>query len=389
MTDAWPPRGFTRSEYARRSRALQTRMRLQGMDALLLTGAADIAYVTGFVTRFWESPARPWFVLIPAQGEPIAVIPTIGEALMRKGWLTDIRTWNAPDPVDDGVSLLGQAICECVPPSGRLGMPMGLETQLRMPLGDWQRVWADCAPRALVDATDVVQRTREIKSEAEIDKLRAVCAVGDRAFARLPEVARSGTPLAQVFRDFQCLLLQAGADWVSYTAGGAGADGYDDVISPADERPLQAGDVLMLDTGAVRDGYFCDFDRNFAISHACDEVHRTHKALHAATDAALAMLRPGVSASDVHATLTAHLRRAGMTPGEGRLGHGLGITLTEWPSFTERDHTPLRANMVLTLEPGAVMANGRILVHEENLVLREHGAELLSTRAPAEIPVLR
>ncbi|MFP3548831.1 M24 family metallopeptidase, partial [Rhizobium sp. SIMBA_035] len=67
-------------------------------------------------------------------------------------------------------------------------------------------------------------------------------------------------------------------------------------------------------------------------------------------------------------------------------GHGLGLTLTEWPSFTPKDNTPLRAGMVLTLEPGAILRPGCIMVHEENIVLRERGAELLSPRAPAELP---
>jgi Xaa-Pro aminopeptidase len=62
--------------------------------------------------------------------------------------------------------------------------------------------------------------------------------------------------------------------------------------------------------------------------------------------------------------------------------------LTEWPSFTPKDTTPLRAGMVLTLEPGAITGADRILVHEENIVLRDSGAELLSPRAPAELPEL-
>jgi Xaa-Pro aminopeptidase len=117
-------------------------------------------------------------------------------------------------------------------------------------------------------------------------------------------------------------------------------------------------------------------------------VRSAHAALHAATDAALAALRPGMTAADLHGVLTRALQAEGATPGGGRLGHGLGLSLTEWPSLTPRDHTELRAGMVLTLEPSVELAPGRLIVHEENLVLREDGPELLSTRAPAEMPVL-
>lgn len=377
---------FPSAEYLRRTQALQREMARAEIDALLLTTPADVFYTTGFLTRFWESPARPWFVVIPARGEPVAVIPSIGAPLMGRGWVQDIRTWDAPDPVDDGISLLTDTLAELVPASGRIGTPMGLETHLRMPLADFRRLQGRIAPRAIVDGTDAIQRVREIKSEAEIAKIRATCAIADATFARVPDFAGEGVPLSQVFRKFQAALLEEGADWVSYVAGGAGQGGYGDVISPADDRPLRRGDVLMLDTGAVRDGYFCDFDRNFSIGSATDDTRRAHAALFAATEAALTSLRPGMRACDLHRVLSDSLQAQGAVPGSGRLGHGLGITLTEWPSLTPLDTTVLRAGMVLTLEPGVEVAPGRILVHEENIVLRTEGPELLSRRAPIELP---
>ncbi|SOE12563.1 Xaa-Pro aminopeptidase [Hoeflea halophila] len=377
---------FPADEYRRRTEALQREMARGGLDALMLTTPADVFYTTGFLTRFWESPARPWFVVVPVAGDPVAVIPAIGAELMRRCWISDIRTWNAPDPIDDGVSLLADTLAGLVPRAGRIGIPMGLESHLRMPVADFLRLQDLIAPRRIVDGTDAVYRVREIKSEAEIEKIRATCAVADAAFVRVPEFARAGVPLSQVFRDFQVALLQEGADWVSYVAGGAGPGGYGDVISPADERPLQNGDVLMLDTGAVREGYFCDFDRNFAIGRAADDVRRAHGSLYAATDAALAELHPGMLARDLHRILAEALEREGAVVGGGRLGHGLGLALTEWPSVTPLDTTELREGMVLTLEPGVEIAPGRILVHEEDVVLRADGPELLSRRAPAEMP---
>ena len=379
---------FPASEYRRRVTALQKGMAAEAVDALLLTTAADVFYTTGFLTRFWESPTRPWFVVLPAVGAPIAIIPAIGAELMGRTWVADIRTWDAPDPQDDGVSLLVEALAEIVADRGRIGLPMGPETHLRMPLADHAKMAEALTPRLFVDATGILRRAREVKSEAEIDRIRSVCGVADRAFARMPKIAVEGRSLAQVFRDFQAALLQEGADWVSYLAGGVGPDGYTDVISPADDRPLRTGDVLMLDTGAVRDGYFCDFDRNFAIGRPSDAVLRVHAALHGATETALETLRPGMRACDVHRLLVEALQARGASPGAGRLGHGLGLSLTEWPSFTPQDDTLLREGMVLTLEPSAEVVPGRLLVHEENLVLRAHGAELLSSRAPAELPVV-
>lgn len=379
---------FPEAEYQRRINALQHKMEVARKCALLLTTPADIFYTTGFLTRFWESPARPWFVLVPASGAPIAVIPAIGERLMAERWITDIRTWDAPNPGDDGIGLLSDTLKEIVPAGGHIGTPMGLETQLRMPLGDFRRLEDLLRDRAFVDATDVVQRVREVKSEAEIERLRTICAITTKAFDRVPDIVRPAPRLDQVFRRFQAALLEEGADWVSYTAGGASLGGYGDVISPAPPTPLRSGDVLMLDTGAVKDGYFSDFDRNFAIGEAAPDTIAAHEALWDATEHLLDTLRPGQLASEAHALLSDTLLRRGYPPPSGRLGHGLGVTLTEWPSFTDRDHTTLVENMVLTIEPSVEISPGRMLVHEENIILRADGPELLTRRAPRELPVI-
>jgi Xaa-Pro aminopeptidase len=158
------------------------------------------------------------------------------------------------------------------------------------------------------------------------------------------------------------------------------------VISPASSRALENGDILMLDTGAVRDGYFCDFDRNYAIGTPDDAARRAYDVAYQATDAALSAVRPGMTAADLYRIMRQSIRDQGAQPCGGRLGHGLGVTLTEWPSLTAKDQTPLRAGMVLTLEPGVEIAPDKIMVHEENIVLTADGAQLLSRRAPALLP---
>ncbi|MGH1354198.1 MAG: M24 family metallopeptidase [Thalassovita sp.] len=369
-------RGFETSEYKARLARAQALMADAGLGALLLMSEPEVRYFTGFLTRFWESPSRPWFLVVPAVGDPIAVIPSIGAALMGQTWLADIRTWAAPNPVDEGVTLLRDTLSEV---GGPIGVPSGPETVLRMPLADFERVKAGFDFRG--DA-GIVAQLRAVKSEAEIDKIRHICAIAGRAFDRVPEFAGVGVPLAQVFRDFQRLLLEEGADWVPYLAGGAGPFGYGDVISPATQAPLQMGDVLMLDTGAVWDGYFCDFDRNFCVGAPHAEIEAAHARLIEATQAGLEAAKPGARACDVYAAMAA-VTGAGETA--GRLGHGLGMQLTEGVSLASWDRTELQSGMVLTLEPTRDVRPGQGLVHEENIVIRPGGAEKLSpwvTRLP-------
>ena len=375
------PQGFTIAEFKARLKRAQGRMDDADLDAILLTTEPDIRYFTGYLTRFWESPCRPWFLVLPRAGDPIAVIPSIGAALMARTWISDIRTWRAPDLDDDGIGLLAETLRALGP---RIGTPSGLQSHLRMPLDDFGRLNA-ALPKPIGADAGILRSLRLVKSEAEIEKIKTACHVATRAFERVPEIARVGQPLEAVFRDFQRLCLEEGADWVPYLAGAAAQGGYGDVISPADERPLTAGDILMLDTGLVHDGYFCDFDRNFAIGSPSPDVAAGHSRLIEATYAAFEAARPGKTAADLFHVMDKIVTGGAGGSEAGRYGHGLGMNLTEWPSLIPTDHTPLVPGMVLTLEPGIELAPGRALVHEENIVIRENGAEWLSQPYGAEM----
>jgi len=384
-----PERGFDIVEFAARTDRAQALMAADGVAGLLLTSEPDIRYFTGFHTLFWQSPTRPWFVFVPATGKPVAVIPEIGAPLMKRGWLDDIRTWSAPAPADDGVSLLVEVLAPLARDGARLGVMKGHETHLRMPLADWERLVAALPGLEIADVTALVQGMRMVKSDAEIAKLRHICAIGSAAFDAVPRFADEGQALDSVFREFRRTAIGLGADDAPYLVGGADQGGYADVISPPSSRPLRSGDVLMLDTGCSWDGYFCDFDRNWGIGKADDTARRAYDVLWRATEAGIAAARPGNSCRDLFIAMSgviAEMDESG--GGVGRLGHGLGMQLTEQPSHALFDRTELVENMVLTIEPSLSYGDGLMMVHEENIVVRSGGAELLTRRAPSALPVI-
>lgn len=381
-------RGFDRSEFIARVAKAQSLMGTNGIDALLLTTEQNVRYFTGYLTRFWESPSRPWFLIVPQSGDPVAVIPSIGAALMAKTWITDIRTWSAPDLVDDGVTLLAQTLSEVLGQGARIGVPSGHETHLRMPLTDYARLQGLLPQMTFGPDANIVHQLRLVKSAAEVAKIETACAIAGRAFQRVPEIAAAGVPLERVFRDFQRLCLEEGADWVPYLAGGTGPLGYDDVISPATDAPLQSGAVLMLDTGLVWDGYFCDYDRNYAIGAPSAALKSNWSRLLDATEAGKEAAKVGNTARDVFRAMDA-ICTGGQGGGDaGRLGHGLGMNLTEWPSFINGDETELVDGMVITLEPGITMSDGSVLVHEDDFFITAHGPRQLSPAAPRELWVI-
>lgn len=378
-------RGFETLEFRARTERAQRGMEQAGLSALLLTTEPEVRYFTGYLTRFWESPTRPWFLILPASGKPIAVIPSIGAALMAQTWVDDIRIWSAPDLDDDGVSLLAETLREVCPEGTVIGLPDGHETHVRMPRADLNRLQQGLGARRLDGDGGILRALRMVKSPAEIAKIETACTIAERAFQRVPEIAREGVALDEVFRRFQMLCLDEGADWVPYLAGGAEQGGYTDVISPARATALKPGDVLMLDTGLVWDGYFCDFDRNWSVGTASQQVRDAYAALIEASDAAFEAARPGVTAAELFHVMNKVLSRISGETGAGRLGHGLGMSLTEWPSLIPTDHTVLEPGMVLTLEPGIAVGD-KILVHEENIVITEGAPRFISPRIGPELP---
>lgn len=383
-------RGFGPNEFAGRTQKLQTAMAAEGLDAILVTTEADLRYITGFLTRFWESPSRAWYVIVPATGKPIAVIPSIGAALMGTTWVEDIRTWRAPDLEDDGVGLLSATLDEVLGGSGgRVGLPAGHESNLRMPLNDFWALQALRPERKFISDGNIVRYARSVKTPAEVEKIRAACAVAGRAFDRMGEVLTEGLRKEDYYRGFQRLCLEEGADFVPYIAGGHGEWGYGDIIAPADDSQITAGDVVMLDTGVLLDGYFSDFDRNFSFGKAPrGEVQNAFATLVDAVDAGFAAAKPGARASDLFAAMDQVVTGGKNSADSGRFGHGLGLQLTEWPSLIPDEHTVLVEGMVLTLEPSIVTtADGQLLVHEENIVITQAGAEFLSPRAPRDFKV--
>ncbi|MEP4036034.1 Xaa-Pro peptidase family protein [Pseudophaeobacter sp.] len=391
MLDLHPiaTRGFTTAEFEQRTEAAQKIMAGLGLDAMLLTTEPEVRYFTGFDTIFWLSPTRPWFVVIPAKGAPIAVIPEIGGPSMSLTWVTDIRTWLAPQPEDDGISLLTDTLREVMPGGGVLGLPMGHETHVRMPAADLAKLQAGLEGVALADATEVVRSLRMVKSEAEIAKIARMCSIASAAFEDLPGYIKAGDSERQAFAKFKIDLLQKGADDVPYLVGSSGPGGFEDVINRPSDRLIAEGDMLLLDTGALYDGYSCDFDRNFAFGHASDAAKSAYDLAWRASEAGLQAARPGLTTTELWAAMAQVLEEGGCSGHQiGRMGHGLGMQVTEWPSLMPGDDTVIQPGMVLTLEPGLAFGDGKMMLHEENIVIREDGAELLTRRAARELPLI-
>jgi len=384
-----PERGFPQSEFEQRTARAQAMMAELKIDAMLLTTEPNVRYFSGFFTQFWLSPTRPWFLLVPLQGKPIAVIPTIGMVGMLDTWIDDVRCWSSPQPGDDGISLLSSTIQGLPARYGRIGVSLGTESHLRMPAQDFQVLRDKLAATEIVDCSRLLLELCSIKSDAEVEKIKYVCELTSDSFNALPEFARIGDSEREVVQSMRMDLLKRGADSTPYIVSASGPDGYDNIIMGPTDRKLQNGDLLIIDTGTVFDGYYCDFDRNYAFGHASDNAKRAYETVFKSTDAGFEAARPGATTSDLWRAMWSVLETGGAEGNDvGRMGHGLGAQLTEWPSITATDNTELKPGMIMTLEPGMSYDNGKQMVHEENILITGSGAIMLSKRAAADLPIV-
>ncbi len=384
-----PKRGFSEKEFENRLIKAQKIMYSYKLDGLLVTTPQNIRYFSGYDSQFWESPTRPWFVVIPATSKPIAIVPEIGESEFNKTWLDEIRTWPSPRPEDEGVSLLKDTLENLKKTHGNVGAEFGKEMTIRMPVKDLEKL-RKTINLNIIDGSDALWDIRMVKTNAEIEHIKYICSIASDAYNQLPSKIAIGDTERDVVRKLKIDMLQKGADSVPFMPGFSGEGGVSQIVCGPTDKVLNNGDILCIDTGSTYDGYFCDFDRNYAFGEISSEVERIHETLWVATEAGIKAAIPGATTDEVWVAMNTIIQEAGTIGNNvGRLGHGLGLQLTEPPSHRPGDNTRIVENMVLTIEPSMEYAPGKMIVHEENIAITKDGSRLLTKRAPRQMPIIK
>ncbi|MDC3237273.1 aminopeptidase P family N-terminal domain-containing protein, partial [bacterium] len=219
-------RGFKHSEFEKRTFTIQKMMHKQKLDAVFLTTEPNVRYFSGFFTQFWESPTRPWFLIIPAAGKPIAVIPEIGAAGMADTWIDDIHTWASPNPEDDGISLVTNILNQLPARHGLIGATLGIESCIRMPFNNFMKISDGLKGKTFVDIASQIHYIRSVKSKSEIEKIRRACEITHHGFANIPNHAEVGLTEHEICKQMRMDMIREGADSVKYLIAGSGLDGY-------------------------------------------------------------------------------------------------------------------------------------------------------------------
>jgi Xaa-Pro aminopeptidase len=364
-------------ESAARVARLQAAMADDGLDALLLTDAANVRYVTGGYAAdvLWSSPTRILAAVVPRDGDPALLVPDFiaASAAASSGWAR-VETYSslAEPPVGQLAGLLR--------PARRIGIESGGEGRIGMSLATLDALRA-AIPRgaALVDGMAVVQRVRAVKSGWELDRLRWACAASSAGFAAAFRVPREGAYETDLAREIAMAGLAAGARWPeAATMPGwigmtSGPGAYDRFVEAPRRRRLEPGDLLWADVGFRVDGYWSDFCRAGVVGGPTPQQRDRQARVLAATAAGVAACVPGATAADVARATGAELERQGLPGlGFGRVGHGIGLTATEPPTIALHDATVLEAGTVVTVEPAAALDDG-LYCAEQVVIVRPPG----------------
>ena len=382
-------RGFPKEEFINRISKLRQLMEKNHVDAIIITSPSNFRYFTGLDSYFWESPTRPWFVLIPLLKDPIAIVPSIGLSSLEKTWIDNIITWNSPNPEDEGISTVLNAIHSLKIEKGNIGFELGKESFLRMKINDFRKLENHLQNFSIIDSSSLLWELRLIKSQNEINKIKDIITIASKTFDNLASKISLGMSEIEIANIFKKDIIDNGGDHTFYLACTSGNNGYDQIICDPTDKKTSNGDVLIIDTGSTKDGYFCDFNRNYGFGKIAEETKDCYSCLWQATERAIAIAKPGVSCSDLNNEMLKVLNQFKNSQNSvGRMGHGLGLQLTEPPSIMKNDKTVLEKSMVITLEPSMEYKTGKMIVHEENILITKNGCELLSTRTPKSLPII-
>ena len=382
-------RGFSTAEFEERLRRARLLMQEKKFEMLLITSPHNFRYFTGLDSYFWESPTRPWFLLLSLNQDPIAIVPSIGKTALQKTWIKNVKTWQSPNPNDEGITALQDTILSIQSNKCSIGCEIGMESHLRMSIRDFQKLNANLKNHSFVDASPLIWKLRMIKSENEISKIKKIISIASNVFDELPKDLHIGQSEIEICNIMKKTLLDLGADHTLYMSCASGPGGYDQIICDPAEKKLQNGDILIIDTGTTLDGYFCDFDRNFGFGEIADSAKMANDILWKAADTGMENAKPGATCADVSNSMLSILHKNGLASNSvGRMGHGIGLQITEPPSIMSNDNTVLQENMVIAIEPCLEYAPGTMLVHEENILITNNGHERLTSRTPQTIPII-
>jgi Xaa-Pro dipeptidase len=340
----------------------------------MLNPGPSLAYLTGLHFHLMERPV----VLFVAAGQPPAIVLPELEKIKLEALPFEVKGF----PYGEDPSTWGAVFAQAM---GSLGlgadMHVGVEpTRLRLLELGYAHAEAAIKGLEFVSAPEAVGRLRVRKDAEEVAAMRRAVQCAQSALEETLPSIRIGMTEKEIAGELVVQLFRHGADpelpFPPIVSGGPNAANPHAVPGP---RPLQEGDLLVIDWGASVDGYVADLTRTFAVGRVDAEWEKIHRIVQEANAAGRAAAKPGEPCAAVDRAARGVIEAAGY--GEyfiHRTGHGIGLEPHEEPYMRGDNLQAMLPGMAFTVEPGIYLPGRNGVRIEDNLVITADGAECLS-----------
>jgi Xaa-Pro aminopeptidase len=344
-----------------RQTGLRLTLEAEGLDGLVITHLPNIRYLTGFTGSAAVLLVRNDATVLVSDFRYATQAPAeVGASAVVE--IDQRSVWDR----------LGRVLHD-----GRIER-LGIEAHI-MSVKDADRL-SGLTPARLVPATELVERQREVKSPEEIAAISAAAELAQEALAEVLRRIRVGQTELEIGSDLERALRRRGSQWHPFPTIVASGERSALPHARTSPRPVEAGDLLLVDFGAQVDGYCADLTRTMVVGARADERQRLiHGVVQSAQRRAIEHLRPGMTGREGDALAREVITTRGLGDAFGHsLGHGLGLEVHEAPRLSPSSDAALPLHAVVTVEPGIYFPGWGGIRLEDDVHLGPAGAECLS-----------
>ena len=356
-----------------------------GCDTLVITNLRNVRYLTGFVGSAATLIVHANAVTLLTDGRYETQAPTD----LASAGVADVDIVvtaesgeRAPTVKDAFVA----AVRGAAPTAPRVGLESSSVTwaQQRRYAGWVGDVWADAS---LVEVADLVETLRVTKDAGEIARIERAAAIADRAFAHVRPMLLDGVTEIEFGFELDLAMRRMGASERSFeTIVASGPNSALPHARPS-ERRVAIGDLVVVDFGAMIDGYRSDMTRTVMVGEPSAIQQRMLDLVTEAQQAGADAVGPGVACKDIDAACRAVVSAAGWADRFVHgTGHGVGLDIHEAPWVNSRSAATLAPGFVVTVEPGVYLPEVGGVRVEDTVLVTEAGSRPL-THAPKD-PIL-
>lgn len=342
-----------------------------GLDAVALNPGPSLTYLTGLSFHLME---RPTILLIAPPAQPVIIVP---ELELQK--LQSTRIPLTPVPFGDNPQHWPEVFKSAAANLGLAGKQVGLEPT-RMRFLEMTYLQQAAPTASFVSGHEIFNQLRIQKDAEEVAAMRQAAVIAQKALGlTLPHV-KPGVTERELASELSVNLLRCGSDsefpFQPIVAGGPNS--ANPHAMPSD-RPLETGDLLLFDWGAMYQGYCSDITRTFGVGEVEPEFREIYQLVQAANAAGRAAGKPGRRAGDIDSAAREVIQQGGYGPFfTHRTGHGLGMESHEGPYMFAENDLLLLEGMVYTVEPGIYLPGKGGVRIEDDVVITSSGSESLT-----------